>query len=165
MPKQLSSTIVLCVAAALTLTACGEAKPATRSSTGSPPPAAAPTSPEPAPPTKASTVPPTTRTSTGAAAASACPVTETALLKALSGTDIADRGSNPKKLAGIRCYRDYALATDGTPSTTHELATFLFGYRRPENRWVPLNLGTDNICEGFVLDQDVRQHLGNPSCG
>jgi hypothetical protein len=88
-----------------------------------------------------------------------CPVSDTTLVKAIQGTDVGSRGGNPKHFVRIWCYHGYAVGRE-EPQPATDSAYFLFGYKRPENRWIPLNLGSAGICDGYVLDSDVRNHLG-----
>lgn len=151
-------TIVLIVGAGVALAACDQAKP-----TATPPvPSASATTPAPASSPTATATATATRGSTATATASGpCPVTDRVLLAALKGTDIADRGSNPTALGNVVCYKNYAIARDTSPGERQgERAYFLFGYKQPQNRWTPLNLGTSDICTGYVLDKAIRDHLG-----
>ncbi|GAA0924967.1 hypothetical protein [Virgisporangium aurantiacum] len=158
-------TIVLIIAAGAALAACDPAPTTTSGPTAPPtttPPTTATTAASPAN-TATDTPPPTsTRTPTpgNADAPDACPVSAQTLLGVLKGTDIAHRGGDPTALEGVSCYKNYAYARDADKTQTHERAYFLFGYVRPGNRWIPLNLGTGGVCEGYVLDKAVRDRLG-----
>jgi len=157
------SLIVAIVGAAIALAACDQAEPTAATTT----PDTTTTPPAPSASTSAATTsrppaePPKTTTT---AAVQSCPVTERTLLDALKGTDVADRGANPTALTKIVCYKDYAFATDNTPNRNVEHSSFLFGFKRPQNRWTPLNVGTDQVCQGHVLDQEIRERLGSAAC-
>jgi hypothetical protein len=155
------SLIVAIVGAAIALAACDQAKP-----TAAGPAPDTTTTPAPSASTSAATTsrPPAEPPKTTTAAVQSCPVTERTLLDALKGTDIADRGANPTALTKIVCYKDYAFATDNTPNRNVEHSSFLFGFKRPQNRWTPLNVGTEQVCQGHVLDQAIREHLGSAAC-
>jgi hypothetical protein len=151
--------ITLLVGAALTLAACGAAQPTADPATPSQAetPVVAPT-----PSTSPAASPPGSPSEAGSPVASAdpCPVSEGTLLKALKGTDIGRAGGSPTKLINIKCYKGYAMARDGGSPGPGERAYFLFGFKSPQDVWVPLNVGTDDLCQRFVLDRTTREHLG-----
>jgi hypothetical protein len=150
------------IGAALALSACG----ASRSGEGAPAPGQAPV-PVVAPSPTGSAAPapssPPVASPPGSPKASVdpCPVSERTLLKALAGADAGRRGGSPTKLTGIKCYKGYAMARDGGPPGPGERAYFLFGFRQPQNAWIPLNAGTADVCDRYVLDRSIREHLGD----
>jgi len=146
--------ITLVLGAALALAACGAAHP----TASAPTPSQAPV-PVVAPPA-ASTSPTVSPPGSSAASVDPCPVGERTLLKALNGTDVARRGGDPTTLIRIKCYKGYAVARDGAPKPGTDAAYFLFGFKRPQNVWVALTLGTGDYCDGYILDRDIKQHLG-----
>jgi hypothetical protein len=152
--------IGLIVGAALVVSACGVSRP----SAAAPTPSQA-SAPVAAPSVSASPVPSISPTASppGSPAASVnpCPVSERTLLGALKGTDIGRRGGSPTKLTGIKCDKGYAMARDDSPPGPGERGYFLFGFRQPQNVWTPLNVGTADLCVGYVLDRSTRQHLGD----
>jgi hypothetical protein len=157
--------ITLVVGAALALAACGTAQPRA----DAPPPSQAPAPViAPSPTDSAVPTPPAASTSPTAsppgsprASVNPCPVSERTLLKALKDSEIGRAGGSPTKLINIKCYKGYAMARDGSPPGPGERANFLFGFKSPQNVWVPLNVGTDDLCQRFVLDRTTRQHLGD----
>jgi hypothetical protein len=151
-------TIVLIAAAGAALAACDKAPTATSGSRT--PPTTTTTSASPA--DTPTTSPTATRTSTTGVADTpdACPVSAQTLLGVLKGTDIGHRGGDPSTLEDVSCYKNYAFAYDADKTQNRQHSYFLFGYVRPGNQWIPLNLGSGGVCEGFVLDKAVRDRLG-----
>jgi hypothetical protein len=158
--------ISLVAGTALALSACGSASP-----TGSAPsPGQAPVTAVTASPTESvapapsrsvpSSVPSSAPPGLTAASVDPCPVGERTLLTALKGTDVAHRGGDPTKLIHIKCYRGYAVAQDGAPKPGTDAAYFLFGFKRPQDVWVALTLGSGDYCQGYILDRSIKDHLG-----
>ena len=156
-------TIVLIIAAGAALAACDPA-PTTTSGPTAPPTSPTTATTDASPANTATETPPPTATPTptpgNADAPDPCPVSAQTLLGVLKGTDIARRGGNPTALEGVSCYKNYAYARNADKPHSGERSYFLFGYVRPGNRWIPLNLGTGDVCEGYVLDKATRDRLG-----
>lgn len=161
--------ISLMAGAALALSACNSASPAASGPSLDPAPAPAVTafstaspaaspaeSVAPAPsPSMPTSAPPGPKTGP----VDPCPVSERTLIKALKDTEIGREEGNPTKLIKIKCYRGYAVAQNGAPLPDRDPGWVLFGFKRPQNVWVPLSAGSADFCNGYVLDASTRDRL------
>ncbi|MFI5916901.1 hypothetical protein [Dactylosporangium sp. NPDC051541] len=113
--------------------------------------------PEPSRTTTASAANPTTTapapgttTAPARSAVDPCPVSVATLLEALrASADFYQRAARPAALRDASCASGYAVAStvfDGQHQTTE----IVFGFDATAPRWRPLNLGSADICVGFV---------------
>ena len=153
--------IGLVAGAALALAACGStiqpsaSAPTPSESPSVVAPAPSASTPSASPPGSPPVASPSPKPPT--ASVNPCPVSEKTLLKVLNSQPGDDTQTD---LVDIRCYRGYAYARQGPHPGPGERVYFLFGFTRPQNQWVLLNLGTGDVCRGYVLDKSVRDRLG-----
>ena len=90
-----------------------------------------------------------------------CPVKASTLYRALQGTDIFERAARPAGLKTPDCYQGYAFAEETrSASDPADIGAVLFKYNAGTGRWKPVNLGTANVCEGYV-SAEVASHFGD----
>ncbi|GAA4251639.1 hypothetical protein GCM10022255_045050 [Dactylosporangium darangshiense] len=91
-----------------------------------------------------------------------CPVTVATLLSALRDSpDFYHGEARPAALRDVACASGYATAGtvyDEAPQPSQ----IVFGFDAANSHWRPLNVGSGDICEGFV-PSDVARKL--PACG
>ena len=96
------------------------------------------------------TRPPATTTAPAKSAVDRCPVTAATLLDALRASpEFYQRAARPAALQDASCASGYAVAStvfDGQ----HQTAEIVFGFDATAAHWRPLNLGSADICDGFV---------------
>ena len=116
----------------------------------------------PTTPTPTITPVPAVTSAAPARAADACPVTTEILVAALAASpDVVSRVFNPGSLVDAVCYDGFAVAhTIG--DDTHDNVSVLFQFREVDQKWVAVNLGSANFCEGYT-SAEVADHL--PGCG
>jgi hypothetical protein len=125
---------------------------------------AAPTAPPSSGPP--SSGPPTSSSPTPAKAADPCPVSASTLYTALRTSEIFARAGKPDGLAKPSCSRGFAYArstfTRSLPAGHGEIPWILFAH---DGSWKAVNLGTGDVCGGYVTSQATRDRLNKGTGG
>ncbi|GAA0426721.1 hypothetical protein Aca07nite_36710 [Actinoplanes capillaceus] len=127
-------------------------------------PAATATSPSAAPtsPSTTSSTPtanPTTADKAKQGGTDPCPVSAATLFEVLRKSDLYEAGGNPDGMAKPNCYQGFAFGRSTFRQEPEgEIASILFKFDTKARAWKALNLGTGDICGGYV-SEPVRDRL------
>ncbi|MBW6437808.1 hypothetical protein KZ829_29135 [Actinoplanes hulinensis] len=126
-------------------------------------PAAAPTTPSATPSTPTATRTTTDKTEQGGT--DPCPVSAATLFEVLRKSDLYEASGKPDGMAKPNCYQGFAYGRSTFRQEPEgEIASVLFKFDTKARAWKALNLGTANICEGYV-SQPVRDRLNKDTGG
>ncbi|GGN80365.1 hypothetical protein GCM10010112_55840 [Actinoplanes lobatus] len=103
--------------------------------------------------------PTTTAAKAEQSAADPCPVSAATLFEALRKSDLYEAGGKPDGMAKPNCYQGFAYGRSTFRKEPEgEIASVLFQFDSEARAWKALNLGTGEVCDGYV-SPSVRDRL------